>query len=69
MPLLMEPLQQLAAEETKAVFEPLQKRIADAVTKLENQIELRERSGAPEAEMEQAKAALAEAKAAQNGTS
>ncbi|KFA70444.1 hypothetical protein S40285_00616 [Stachybotrys chlorohalonatus IBT 40285] len=60
---------QLAAEETKAVFEPLQKRIADAVTKLENQIELRERSGAPEAEMEQAKAALAEAKAAQNGTS
>jgi tubulin-specific chaperone A len=61
--------QKQAIEQTKAVFEPLRQRIDDAVAKLESQIELREKSGAPEAELEQAKAALLEAQQAKTESS
>jgi tubulin-specific chaperone A len=56
-------LQQTAIQETKAVFEPLRKRIVDAVAKLEDQIAIQDKSGGKEDEIEQAKATLAEAKA------
>ncbi|KAI6785834.1 uncharacterized protein J7T54_006173 [Emericellopsis cladophorae] len=55
-----------AAEQTKAVFVPLKQKIEDAVTKLEEQIALKEAEGGPEAEIEQAKAVLGQAKAAIN---
>ncbi|CAM1506930.1 Fc.00g065710.m01.CDS01 [Cosmosporella sp. VM-42] len=55
--------QQTAVEQTKAVFDPLRQRIADAIAKLEDQIAVREESGAPAPEMEQAKEILAQAKA------
>ena len=57
-------MKQTAVEQTKAVFQPLRTRIADAVNKLEEQIALGEGGGAPEAEVEQAKTVLAQAKAA-----
>ncbi|KAK7414312.1 tubulin folding cofactor A [Neonectria punicea] len=60
---------QTAVEQTKAVFVSLRERIEAAVTKLEDQIQVREQSGAPEQELEAAKAALAQAKAEQNGSS
>ncbi|AEO53466.1 hypothetical protein MYCTH_2294816 [Thermothelomyces thermophilus ATCC 42464] len=48
-----------ALEETKAVFGPLRKRIADAVQKLEEQIAISESDGTgSEEELEKAKAAL-----------
>ncbi|KAM5381044.1 hypothetical protein ACJZ2D_003159 [Fusarium nematophilum] len=59
--------QQTALEQTKAVFEPLRKRIASAVEKLEEQIAVREQVGAPEAELQQAKETLAKAKGTENG--
>ncbi|KAM5355846.1 hypothetical protein ACJ41O_002492 [Fusarium nematophilum] len=49
------------------VFEPLRKRIASAVEKLEEQIAVREQVGAPEAELQQAKETLAKAKGTENG--
>jgi tubulin-specific chaperone A len=55
---------QIAIEETKAVFGPLRQRIVDATEKLEGQIAVGEQSGGKEDELEQAKATLAEAKAA-----
>lgn len=58
-----------AVEQTKAVFGPLRERLDAAVAKLEDQIQVREQSGAPEQEMEAAKAALAQVKAEQNGSS
>jgi tubulin-specific chaperone A len=57
-------VKQTAVEQTKAVFQPLKARIAEAVNKLEEQIALGEGGGAPEAEVEQAKTVLAQAKAA-----
>ncbi|TQV97216.1 tubulin-specific chaperone Rbl2 [Cordyceps javanica] len=56
--------QQTAIEQTKAVFGPLKQRIADAVAKLEDQLAAAEQGAAPEAEITQAKAVLAQAKAA-----
>ena len=48
------------------MFGPLKQKIEDAVTKLEEQIALKEAEGGPEAEIEQAKAVLGQAKAAVN---
>ncbi|KYK57697.1 tubulin-specific chaperone Rbl2 [Drechmeria coniospora] len=56
--------QQTAVEETKAVFGPLKKRIADAIAKLEDQIASSEELGTQGADVEQAKAMLAQARAA-----
>ncbi|KAJ6446032.1 tubulin binding cofactor A domain-containing protein [Purpureocillium lavendulum] len=56
--------QQTAVEQTKAVFGPLKLRIADAVTKLEEQIATSEESNTNAADVESAKAVLAQAKAA-----
>ncbi|KAH6898569.1 tubulin binding cofactor A [Thelonectria olida] len=61
--------QKTAVEQTKAVFSTLQDRIEAAASKLEDQIKLREESGAPEQELEAAKETLAKAKAEQNGSS
>ncbi|KAK4240033.1 tubulin binding cofactor A [Achaetomium macrosporum] len=48
-----------ALEETKAVFEPLKKRIVDAVQKLEEQVAISESDGtAEEEELKKAKEAL-----------
>ncbi|KAI9171410.1 hypothetical protein HJFPF1_00893 [Paramyrothecium foliicola] len=58
-----------AVEETKAVFGPLGKRIDDAVAKLEEQLAAQDKGAAKEEEVEQAKAALAEVKAAQTEAS
>ncbi|KAI5466103.1 putative tubulin-specific chaperone Rbl2 [Mariannaea sp. PMI_226] len=52
-----------AIEETKAVFGTLKTRIDTAIANLEDQVQLREKSGAPEKELEAAKEALAKAKA------
>ncbi|KAH7329023.1 hypothetical protein B0I35DRAFT_473671 [Stachybotrys elegans] len=60
--------QQLAVDQTKAVFGPLRERIDAAVEKLEEKVALEESSGAPDAEIEQAKAALEEAKSTKNGS-
>ena len=57
-------MKKTAIEQTKAVFEPLKARTAEAVNKLEEQIAIGEGGGAPEAEVEQAKTVLAQAKAA-----
>ena len=54
----------MAVEQTRAVFAPLKTRISDAVAKLEDQLAAGEEGGAPEAEVEAAKAALADAKKA-----
>ncbi|KAF4968501.1 hypothetical protein FZEAL_10387 [Fusarium zealandicum] len=51
-------------QQTKAVFEPLRQKIAAAVEKLEEQIAVTEGTGAQEQELQQAKEALAKAKAA-----
>ncbi|PWI74949.1 tubulin-specific chaperone Rbl2 [Purpureocillium lilacinum] len=51
-------------EQTKAVFGPLKERIANAVTKLEEQIAASEESNTNAADLEAAKAVLAQAKAA-----
>ncbi|KAF7558329.1 hypothetical protein G7046_g5842 [Stylonectria norvegica] len=64
-----EPAALTAIEQTKAVFGPLGQRLDDAVAKLEEQIALREESGAPAAEMEAAKTTLAKAKAEQDRSS
>lgn len=61
--------QRTATEQTRAIFGPLRERIAIAITKLEEQITTGEASGAEAADLEQAKAVLAQAKAAQNGAS
>lgn len=66
---LTEMTQETAVEQTKAVFGPLRERLDAAVAKLEDQIQVREQSGAPEQEMEAAKATLAQVKAEQNGSS
>lgn len=59
----------MAVEQTKAVFEPLKQRIADAVVKLEDAIAASEESGAaPAAEVDEAKSVLAQSKAKQNGS-
>lgn len=50
----------MALEQTKAVLTPLETRITDAAAKLEEQIAAGEQAGAPEAEIEAAKAALAQ---------
>lgn len=55
--------QQAAIEETKAVFPSLRKRIADALEKLEEQLEVGEEKGATEQEIAKAKEVIAEAKA------
>ncbi|GJN77919.1 tubulin binding cofactor A domain-containing protein [Purpureocillium lilacinum] len=51
-------------QQTKAVFGPLKERIANAVTKLEEQIAASEESNTNAADLEAAKAVLAQAKAA-----
>lgn len=58
----------MAVEQTKAVFGPLKLRVAEAVTKLEDQIATGEEDGAPEAELEQAKVVLGQAQAIKNGS-
>ena len=51
--------QKKALEETKAVFEPLRKRISAAIDKLEEQIAIAESAGnAPAEELKKAKEAL-----------
>lgn len=62
-------MKQVAVEQTKAVFEPLKKRILDSTYKLEEQIAIGEGGGAPETEVEQAKTVLAQAQAVKNGGS
>jgi hypothetical protein len=52
-------------DQTKAVFEPLKQRIADATLKLEDQIGV---EGQDATELEQAKEILAQAKADKNGS-
>lgn len=54
------PRQKQAAEETKNVFGPLRTRIADAVSKLEEQIAIGESAEAAEAELAKAKEVLAQ---------
>ncbi|KAF7544557.1 hypothetical protein G7Z17_g9849 [Cylindrodendrum hubeiense] len=61
--------QQTAIEQTKAVFGPLRERLDAAVVKLEDQIKLREQSGAPEQEMEAAQAILEQVKAEKDASS
>jgi tubulin-specific chaperone A len=58
--------QRTALEETKKVFPPLRQRIADAVAKLEDQIEVGEENAAPAEEISKAKDTVANAKAALN---
>ncbi|KAM0424675.1 hypothetical protein ACHAPT_009983 [Fusarium lateritium] len=58
--------QQTALEQTKAVFEPLRKKIAAAVQKLEEQITVSEQTGGQEEQVQLAKETLEKAKAAQN---
>ncbi|VUC28669.1 unnamed protein product [Clonostachys rosea] len=58
--------QKLAVDETKAVFDPLRKRLADAVAKLEDQVALAADGAASETELQNANDALAKAKEAQN---
>lgn len=53
----------MAVEQTKAVFEPLKKRIAEAVAKLQEQIIVGQEEGAPEGEIDQAKVVLSQAQA------
>lgn len=53
----------MALDQTKAVFQPLKERIADAVARLEEQIATSEGAGVPESELEQAKTVLAQATA------
>ncbi|OAA73230.1 Tubulin binding cofactor A [Cordyceps fumosorosea ARSEF 2679] len=56
--------QQTAIEQTKAVFGPLKQRIADAVAKLEDQLQAAEQqAAAPEGEVAHARTVLAQAKA------
>lgn len=50
-------------EQTKAVFEPLKQRIAEAVTKLQEQIVTGQEEGAPAEEIDQAKVVLSQAQA------
>ncbi|KAF5003792.1 hypothetical protein FDECE_9687 [Fusarium decemcellulare] len=59
--------QQTALEQTKAVFEPLRERIAAAAEKLEEQITAAEEDGGQDLQIQQAKEALAQSKATQNG--
>ncbi|KAI8650246.1 Tubulin-specific chaperone A [Fusarium sp. Ph1] len=59
--------QQTALEQTKAVFEPLRKKIVAAVQKLEEQITVSEQTGGQEEQVQLAKETLERAKAAQNG--
>lgn len=59
-------LKRAAIEETKAVFAPLRVRIAAALQKLEDQLELGEEKGAAEEEITKAKEVIEEAKAASN---
>ncbi|KAF4455462.1 tubulin binding cofactor A [Fusarium austroafricanum] len=59
--------QQTALEQTKAVFEPLRQKIAVAVEKLEEQLALSEQLNTLEEQVQQAKEALAKAKATENG--
>jgi len=61
--------EQVAAEETRAVFGPLRKRIEDAVMKLEEQIAAGDDSGASAEELSAAKEVLAQSKASSNGSS
>ncbi|CEJ90506.1 hypothetical protein VHEMI06289 [[Torrubiella] hemipterigena] len=56
--------QQTAAEQTRAVFGPLKKRIEDAVAKLQDQITAADETVSPGAELDAAKAILAQATAA-----
>ncbi|KAM4059030.1 tubulin binding cofactor A domain-containing protein [Hirsutella rhossiliensis] len=57
--------QQIAIEQTKAVFEPLRKRITEAIARLEEQIESSQGKGdVSAADLEQARAVLKEAKTA-----
>jgi len=60
--------QQLAVEQTKAVFEPIKQRLAEATIKLEEQTAEGGQGDAAEAEMEQAREVLAQVKADKNGT-
>jgi tubulin-specific chaperone A len=53
------PPQQKAMEETKAVFEPLRQRIAEAVLKLEENIAVAESESSATDQIEKAKEALA----------
>jgi tubulin-specific chaperone A len=53
----------MAVEQTKAVFEPLKQRIAEAVMKLQEQIVVGQEEGAPEGEIDQAKVVLSQAQA------
>ncbi|KAI2628921.1 putative tubulin-specific chaperone Rbl2 [Xylaria nigripes] len=50
--------EQRAIEETRAVFAPLHRRIADAVQRLKEQLAIAESEGAPEDEITKAKEAL-----------
>lgn len=59
-------LQRTAAEQTKAVFEPLRQRLTDAATKLEEQIPLSADFGATEEQLDKAKEILEQAKTRQN---
>ncbi|RTE74112.1 hypothetical protein BHE90_011473 [Fusarium euwallaceae] len=59
--------QQTALEQTKAVFEPLRKKIVAAVQKLEEQITVSEQNGGQDEQVQLAKETLEKAKAAQNG--
>lgn len=56
--------QRAAIEETKAVFPPLRQRIADALQKLEDQVESAQQGGASEEEIAKAKEAIEQAKKA-----
>lgn len=55
--------EQTAIEETRAVFPSLRQRIADALQKLEDQLEVGQEKGATDEEIEKAKEVIAEAKA------
>ena len=53
----------MAVDQTKAVFEPLKQRIAEAVTKLQEQIAVGQEEGASAEEIDQAKVVLSQAQA------
>jgi tubulin-specific chaperone A len=62
-PLTDNALQKTAMAETEAVFSPLRKRIAEAVSKLEEQIAISESEGTDEKELAKAREVLGKGRA------
>ena len=60
-------VQRMARDQTLAVFEPLRKRIDDAVAKLEEQIATTSGDTASEAELDRANTVLSQAKTTNDG--